>query len=478
MNTKNLTLSTLLTFFITLEVLIAINYTIKQQQLRAVTNSVHNAILTLHDQIGYTGLIHNLKNYVLRPSQVHYKTDAQQNQKIAMSMIGIIELEAKKLGLEIKMPETKKMLDSYSERLETITQLIAKDYSAREIDAVIIYNDKPSHEEIKATSDIIFKAINQKLSETLENNLLFGLITLIALGITLIALVRFFFKEQQLALEQSGKLNATLNNHKDELLQSQKVILSIINDVQQEKNNTNKLNLQLSKKNEEMMQFIYIVSHDLKSPLVTIGGFAKMLARELKNQLSEKQTHRLKRIQENVVKMDNLLTDLLMLSRVVHEEASKKQIDMKTLIEEQWQSLEVAVNESKATIHIQEPLGFLYANERLVSQCFLNLISNAIHYREPDRAMTLDISRIDTESEVIFSVKDNGCGIDSKYHEKIFNIFERLSKKTGSGVGLSIVKSAMEKHNGKVLLESTPGVGSNFLLCFPRDSHQTTLEPS
>lgn len=229
-----------------------------------------------------------------------------------------------------------------------------------------------------------------------------------------------------------------------------------------------KTNTQLQQKNHEMEQFIYTVSHDLKSPLVTIGGFAKMLSSSLRDIATDKQKHHLQRIQANVDHMETLLSDLLQLSRLIRQGVDKEAIDTEEMVYAVIGALEGQIIESKASVEVAQNLTPLCGNPRLISQCIQNLISNAIQYRDEARPLCITISTTTTNEHVALHIKDTAMGIDQKYHEQIFRIFERLDIGEGTGVGLAIVKTVMEKHKGKIELHSEVGKGSTFTLLFPK----------
>jgi signal transduction histidine kinase len=291
----------------------------------------------------------------------------------------------------------------------------------------------------------------------------------LALLFSLITFIRFFFKEQQKALLRSNSLNIEIYKQKNDLERSQNILLSIMQDIEKEKLQTKKLNELLLNKNKEMEQFIYTVSHDLKSPLVTIGAFTQKLISEISNTLTEKQSHRLNRILQNVNNMEAVLTDLLDLSRIVQQSISTTNVNLKTVVDQQYIVLEESIREANATINVADFLHDMNANERLLSEAILNLLSNSLRYREPSINLVINISTSQTDSFTTIHVQDNGIGIDPKYHDLIFKIFEKLSTTVGTGVGLTIVKTIMDKHKGQVTLESQLGEGCCFSLAFPND---------
>jgi signal transduction histidine kinase len=467
MNSKNAVLTALLLFFITLEVLVALDYGSKQKDMREKRVSVYTAILEFQNQIGYVGLIHNFKNAILRPEDSNYRYDAFENYRKATILLDKIEEQGQLILGHLKMEAARDMLTAYKDRLSLLPELTEKNMTVREVDQHLRYNDEPSRVEIKSVFESISLALESEMSDILHHSLKIGFIVLIALLFTLVAIIRFFFQDQQKALIRSNALNIKMEGHKADMLRSQAILLSMMQDVEKEKRQGTILNKQLMNKNREMEQFIYTVSHDLKSPLVTIGAFSQKLKLELVDALTEKQRHRLDRIMQNVNNMEMLLTDLLDLSRIVQQAITTAKIDVKTVVEQQCIVLEEAIQESSAEIDFTEILHTVNANERLLSQGLLNLLSNAIRYREPSHPLIIKVFTTQTATSTLIHVKDNGIGIDPKYQALIFTIFEKLSTTKGTGVGLTIVKTIMEKHHGKVLIDSTLGEGCCFTLEFP-----------
>ncbi|TWX73617.1 sensor histidine kinase [Colwellia sp. C1TZA3] len=224
----------------------------------------------------------------------------------------------------------------------------------------------------------------------------------------------------------------------------------------------------LEAKNKELEQFVYTVSHDLKSPLVTINGFTSMLAKELSTHTTEKQKHRFQRILENMTHMGDLLTNLLELSRVMKAEISKEPIDLTRLIEQSWQRLMTGHREMKVDLVLAKPLHCIWANQTLLSQCVDNLLSNAIRYRSAEHNLKLNVHTEESDAWVSLFINDNGIGIARSDQKRVFQVFEQINDGQGTGIGLSLIKAAMEKHNGLVNLVSELGQGSCFELRFPK----------
>lgn len=197
-----------------------------------------------------------------------------------------------------------------------------------------------------------------------------------------------------------------------------------------------------------------------------------MLSTGLANTATDKQKHQLQRIQANVDHMETLLSDLLQLSRLIRQGVDKTEVDLEALLDSLINTLEGPIEVANAKVEICKPLAIIQGNERLISQCVQNLLSNAIQYKDEQRPLTITISTSEQEESVSLIIKDTAMGIDAKYHEQIFRIFERLDIGEGTGVGLAIVKTVMEKHSGQVILESELGKGSTFTLVFPKQKNK------
>ncbi|RLU01024.1 ATP-binding protein [Ketobacter sp.] len=221
-------------------------------------------------------------------------------------------------------------------------------------------------------------------------------------------------------------------------------------------------------KNAEMERFIYTVSHDLKSPLVTIKGFAESVLRDAGDSLDQKARHRLQRILANVENMGALLNDLLALSRLVTLPLQRERCDVHDCIEQAKSTLSEKLVQSACELDFKLAAPWLCANRKMLIQCVQNLLENAVNYRAVDSVPRVEIRSWEADGFGMLSVKDNGPGIEPRYQDKIFRIFERLDTQVeGTGVGLAIVKTIMEKHGGNVTLQSQAGQGAEFILRFP-----------
>jgi PAS domain S-box-containing protein len=225
----------------------------------------------------------------------------------------------------------------------------------------------------------------------------------------------------------------------------------------------------LRQRNEEMEQFVYTVSHDLKSPLVTITGFIGMLESHLAAGRIEKVHHSIGRIQRSADRMSQLIDELLDLSRIGRVTGEPTPVDVTRLVRQLGETMQQRLETVGGKLVVEPDMPHIWADEKRLSEVFENLLSNAIKYgcNEPGKQIT--VSATLTASEVRYTIEDEGPGIDPNYHEKIFGLFQRLdSTSEGTGVGLTIVAKIMRVHGGRIWVESELGAGARFVLAFPR----------
>lgn len=230
---------------------------------------------------------------------------------------------------------------------------------------------------------------------------------------------------------------------------------------------------ELEEANRELKDFAYSVSHDLKAPLRAIKGFSQIISSRYKDELNHKALHYFENILEACEHMENLIEDLLLYSKVTKEDVVYEEISLFDLTTEIVNSLKSNELDLNIEIKIDENLPKIVGNKTLVRQVFYNLIDNAIKYRKDDINHIVEIKRGDmSNSHIIIEVADNGLGIAPEYHEKIFDIFQRLhpqDKYPGTGIGLALVKKALNKMNMSIEVESSLGKGSIFKVKIPKD---------
>lgn len=227
-------------------------------------------------------------------------------------------------------------------------------------------------------------------------------------------------------------------------------------------------NQELINSNQALERFAYVSSHDLKEPLRTIGSFSTLLKRRYFNLLDEDGKDYINFIVKGVDQMYSLLDDLLEYSKIIHKkDIPVKAVDLNHVLESVQESLSHSIKEKNVTLQV-DALPIITTNQTQMHQLFQNLINNAIKFNDKDiPAINIQVQKDD--QGFLFSVKDNGIGIKEEYQNKIFGVFQRLSKEeyTGTGVGLAICQKIVEQHKGKIWVESEEGQGSAFYFRFP-----------
>lgn len=224
----------------------------------------------------------------------------------------------------------------------------------------------------------------------------------------------------------------------------------------------------LEKTNRELEQFAYVASHDLREPLRTISSFATLLERSLGNNLNEEQREYIGFVRDGAKRMNQLILDLLELSRVGRTENMVENVDLKELVDVALLNLSVAVAETKATINLPSTMPFVTCAPHEMTRVFQNLIGNAIKYSDKSRPPRIDM-RVDRVAEGWrMTLDDNGIGIPPDQAERVFQIFQRLHDKNayggGTGIGLAVCKKIIERHKGTIRVEPHPsGIGSRFI---------------
>ncbi|OKH33380.1 hybrid sensor histidine kinase/response regulator [[Phormidium ambiguum] IAM M-71] len=224
-----------------------------------------------------------------------------------------------------------------------------------------------------------------------------------------------------------------------------------------------KANQELAKKNSELEQFAYVTSHDLQAPLATIASYAELLQQNYKSNLDSQANEYIQYIVTGCLTMQNLIEDLLEYSRIGRNQKALSLVDIKSIIDKVCRNLKSTIHQNKATI-IYQDLPTVMADGSQLLQLFQNLIDNSIKYRR-EELPKIEISVESRENEYLFIVNDNGIGIDSKYFERIFQMFQRLHSTqdySGTGIGLAICQKIVELHGGRIWVESQLGKGTTF----------------
>jgi PAS domain S-box-containing protein len=221
---------------------------------------------------------------------------------------------------------------------------------------------------------------------------------------------------------------------------------------------------ELNRSNEELGQFAYLASHDLQEPLRMVASYTQLLSKRYKGKLDSDADEFISFAVDGANRMQRLIQDLLIYSRVGTKGKDLLQTSSETALLDASANLRGAIEESGALV-THDPLPMVLADEGQLVQLFQNLIGNAIKYQNPGIPTVHISAAANGGGKWVFSVKDNGLGIDPKYFEKIFGMFQRLHKReefAGTGIGLAICKKIVERHGGSISVESKQGDGSTF----------------
>jgi PAS domain S-box-containing protein len=220
---------------------------------------------------------------------------------------------------------------------------------------------------------------------------------------------------------------------------------------------------QLARSNQELEQFAYVASHDLQEPLRVVNGYVQLIERKYKNQLDAEADEFFHYIVDGAARMQQLITDLLNYSRLGTRGKPFSATSVQTVLDRALANLKTVVEESGATV-THDSLPTIQGDESQLVQLFQNLIGNGIKFRS-ERPPQIHISARRSDHHWEFAVRDNGIGIEPQYWEQIFVIFQRLhtrQKYPGTGIGLAICKRIVERHGGRIWLDSHPGQGTTF----------------
>ena len=224
---------------------------------------------------------------------------------------------------------------------------------------------------------------------------------------------------------------------------------------------------ELGRSNKDLEQFAYVTSHDLKEPLRMVSSFTQLLEKRYKGKLDQDADEFIKFIVDGTERMQHLLDDLLEYARITEVKEYEK-VSLNEVVEESINNLKMAIEESSAIITI-DTLPSIDANRTLMVQLFQNLIANAIKFQS-EKTPKIHIYSRKKDNKYYISVKDNGIGINPKYQERIFKVFQRLhtvDEYDGTGIGLSITQKIVAHHNGNIWVKSEPGKGSIFSFSIP-----------
>ncbi|MFH1288758.1 MAG: ATP-binding protein [bacterium] len=289
----------------------------------------------------------------------------------------------------------------------------------------------------------------------------------IVIGTRKIAGGNLFYKIEVKTQDEIGYLASSFNKMTEDLQRttvSRDSLLKEIAEKEKAQDELKKYAEKVEKINRELDDFTYIISHDLKEPLRSINAFSKFIVNDYKDKLDEDGKGYLNRVMANAARMQDLIENLLEVSRIERKKNPIEEIEVKNILSEVELRFEQAIKEKNAEITIDKKLPKIFCDRIRLTEVFANLISNAIKYGDKS-PLKIEIGYKEKDNFHEFYVKDNGPGIEERYYDKIFKIFQRLGRREdheGTGAGLTIAKKIVEMHKGKIWVESKLGEGSIF----------------
>ena len=234
------------------------------------------------------------------------------------------------------------------------------------------------------------------------------------------------------------------------------------------------MNTELERSNQDLEQFAYAVSHDLREPLRMVASYLQLIEMQNKDKFDNESKEFLSIAFDGAKRMNDLLDGLLQYSRVGSRGKIPAECDCEEIIRNATNNLMLQIDETKTQIETYNMPVSVPADRSQLIQLFSNLIGNSIKYSKPGITPVIQISCCSDEKFWTFCVKDNGIGIESQYYDRIFQVFQRLHGRTeipGYGLGLSICKRIVERHGGKIWVDSKPGEGTEFYFTMPRKAN-------
>ena len=393
----------------------------------------------IEQALGYGGLIHNFKNYVLRPDEEHLAAMVRADITRALTLIDEVLGDLDGGGVDATLHRTREAVHSYVERIDRVEALHAQGATAREIDAIVRYNDAPALRELS-----VFRA---QLAADVMNRLEFLRWSGMAVFMATLAAI---FTVQVIALKENRKSRMAYVLAREALERERQV-------------------------NGELREFAYAMSHDLKSPMNTV----RMLLAEIRegqdrDRLSLDQCELIDKSLATVDRVNVQIVELLRYAATIETgEERDEAVNLDAEVRGVLDDLSGDIAAVTATFEMG-PLPHVMGNRAQLRVLFQNLIGNALKYRRPEVPLRVRIAAMQDQhtGDVRIDVEDNGLGIAVAHHEKVFGMFKRLHRESqipGTGLGLSVSRRVARNLGGSLDIESVPDAGSTFSLTIPSD---------
>ena len=232
---------------------------------------------------------------------------------------------------------------------------------------------------------------------------------------------------------------------------------------------------ELRRSNESLEQYAYVISHDLQEPLRMVSAYSELLAEQYKGKLDANADKYIGFASGGARRMQELINALLDYSRITFRGKELAPADLDSAADDALRNLALAIEQANAVI-TREPLGMVLGDRSQLVQLVQNLCGNALKFRKPEKPLHLRIGGVREDGHLHLKISDDGIGIDPRYHQRIFVLFQRLNPKkyAGTGIGLSVCQKIAERHGGRIWVESRPGEGATFHILLRLPAEKTT----
>jgi signal transduction histidine kinase len=279
--------------------------------------------------------------------------------------------------------------------------------------------------------------------------------------------------------DEVGRLADSFNHMTENLAGYQAALSENVTILMEQKKTLQEAKRSLNRSNKELEEFAYVASHDLQEPLRMIASYTELLKEDYVEKFDDRAKEFMHYIVDGAERMQRLIKDLLQLSRVGTRGKPFEKFDTKKALEDALTNLEVRIKENQATVKYHE-MPVICGDVSQITQLFQNLVGNAIKFHG-EKKPQIYIQAQKQETEWLFILKDNGIGMERKYFERIFTMFQRLHSRAeyeGTGIGLTVCKKIVERHGGRIWVESKQGSGSTFYFTIPMEPKKGEAEYS
>lgn len=431
----------------------------RARELHQNLDNTYSLALKLNQAMGYGGLIHHFKNFLLRPSETYYYEAGLKSADDALLLLDAIAGNARNLKIEADLHETRSIINGYKERLKSLPTLMQSGQSVASVDSLLRIDDEPAVREIGLLMTQLSSNVKTEVATIHREGmvqLLVGLMATVSLSILVAWLI---FRRQQ----RSRQLNA----------------IRTMNHTLQESNET------LTTSNSSLEQFAGMVSHDLKSPLTHVTMLSELIEEDIDDR--EAVFSHVEMIQRSVSRMNELIASLLDFTRTGYKDPRLEKTDMRTLISDVVDEMKISIEQKGATVVIDAE-GEVLVDPHLIRRVLWNLLDNSLKYVEEGQPphISIEARLLDaTDSGTLqVSVNDEGIGIPDAHVQRVFEPMQRLhgaqSQYAGIGLGLSLAKSVIQAHGGEIHALSNVEKGSCVRFTLPhagrvQDADQTMV---